>query len=118
MKTWILDSLQYIRVDRDGNVHFKNSHGHTSRGITLTWRQFVNLNDIMRDLEYFETLRFISLGDQVWLQHYRNEIQIYHSHSANCFSFRKYNWEKYRRYIHRSIMTFIRREFIALLCKS
>ena len=118
MKTWILDSQQYIKVDRDGNVHFKNSHGNISNGITLSWRQFFNLNDIMRDLDYFKKLRFISLGNQIWLQHYRNEIQIYHSRLSIYFSFRKSNWEKYKRNIHQSIVLFIRREFIALLRKS
>ena len=117
MKVWNLDSQQHIKVDHAGKVHFKCSRGNSSKGITLTWRQFFNLHDIMRDLEYFERLKFISLGNQVWFQHYRNEIQIYHSHPSIYFSFRKANWEKYKQSVHRSIMSFIRRELIASLSR-
>ena len=118
MKTWILDSLQYIKVDRDGNVHFKNYHGDASNEITLTWRQFFNLHDIMRDMEYFRKFKCISIGDQVWFQRCNNEIQLCHSAHSPCFSFSLCNWTTYQDSVHRAIMSYIRREFATMLRKS
>lgn len=114
MKTWILDSLQHINVDHHRNVHFKHFTRKGYRGITLSWRQFRNLNDIIMDLETFYKMKYYPLGDHIWFQFCGNRIQIYHSKLSIYFTFRDACWKKYKREIHRRLLSFLQHEWKAL----
>ena len=107
MKTWILDTVQHVNVDNHRNVYFKHYTKMGRRGITLSWRQFLNLNDIMMDLDTFHSMRYYPLGNQIWLQYFRNQIQIYHTRFSIYFTFREACWIKYKRETHKSILSFL-----------
>lgn len=107
MKTWKLDSQQRVSADLHRNVYFKHYSGKT-RGITLSWRQFLNLNDILLDLEIFKKMKYYPLGNHIWLQYYKNHIQLYHCHLNIYFTFHESSWYEYLKAIHRKILSFLR----------
>jgi hypothetical protein len=102
---WTLNSQQYISVDQRRNVHFTHSRG---KGITLSWRQFLNLNDIIKDLTTFHNMKYYPLGSNVWLQYYNQKIQLYNCVQYNYFSFDKECWRKYIKECHLPILSFLR----------
>ena len=114
MKTWRLNSQQHINVDIHRNVYFKYVNQKPQQGIKLTWRHFLNLNDIIMDLETFHTMKFYPLGSNTWLQFYKNQIQFYHCVHSFYFTFDKISWKRYIDDIHRSILSFLRHEAKAL----
>ena len=107
MKTWQLDCLQCVSIDSHRNVYFKH-RGRNMAGITLSWRQFLNLNDVMKDLATFRSLLWYPLGNFIWLQYYNNHIQLYHCRLKIYFSFRDVSWYKYINETHHHILAFIR----------
>lgn len=114
MKTWKLNSQQHIATDQYRNVYFKHDYDGDMKGITLSWRQFLNLNDIILDLKTFHRMKFYPLGNRVWLQYYKNRIQIYHCYLTNYFTFHELSWKKYIRETHRQIRSFLRHEWTTL----
>lgn len=110
MKSWRLDDQQRVCVDLHRNVHFHHYYNAGKRVIALSWRQFLNLNDILLDLETFKNMKYYPLGKNLWLQHDKNRIQLYHCHQNSHFSFHDRSWSKYIRETHRRILSFLRHE--------
>lgn len=108
MKNWSLDSHQRVSVDRRHNVYFKHDTHGKETGITLSRRQFLNLNDIIMDLDTFRNMKYYPLGGNVWLQYYQNRIQLYHCRLHIHFTFHDTSWMKYLGETHRRILSFIR----------
>ena len=108
MKSWWLDNQQRVYVDHHRNVHFQ--HYYNKLSIALTWRQFLNLNDIIMDLETFQNMKYYPLGKNLWLQCDRYCIQLYHCKRHRYFSFHDRSWSKYIKETHRSILSFLRHE--------
>lgn len=108
MKNWKLDSRQCVSVDCHRNVYFKHYFGKRRKGITLSWRQFLNLNDIIMDLKTLQNIKYYPLGGNIWLQYYKNCIQLYHCHLSIYFSFHEASWNKYKKEIHHHILSFLR----------
>ena len=115
MRRWKLDNQQRVSVDRHSNVHFEHFSNRTNVSLALTWRQFLNLNDVIMDLPTFENMRYYPLGKNLWLQHYEDSIQLYHCKYHKFFSFHDHSWKKYLRETHCLILSFIRHE--ALPCR-
>ena len=109
MKSWKLDSQQRVCADSHLNVTFKH-YGMTVRTLTLSYRQFLNLHDIVRDLEPLHNMRYYPLGQNIWLQYYNNNIQLYHCRRGIYFTFHKTSWRKYLKEIHHRVRSFLRHD--------
>ena len=105
MSIWKLDSHQRVSVDCHRNVNFKHYIHGKRKGVTLIWRQFLNLNDIIHDLE---TYKYYPLGKNVWLQYYNDCIQLYHCRRNIHFTFHYSSWRKYVKETHFRILSFVR----------
>ena len=110
MRRWKLDNQQRVSVDQHSNVHFQHFKNGIKFSLGLTWRQFLNLNDVIMDLATFENMKYYPLGKNLWLQHYEDDIQLYHCKYHKFFSFHDHSWKKYLRETHRLILSFIRHE--------
>ena len=110
MRRWKLDNQQRVSVDQHCNVHFQHFKNGIKFSLGLTWRQFLNLNDIIMDLATFDNMKYYPLGKNLWLQHYEDSIQLYHCKNKKYFSFHDRSWKKYLRETHRLILSFIRHE--------
>ena len=98
IKRWKLVGQQRVSVDHHHTVTFR----HSSRNaITLTWRQFLNLNDIVMDLDTFKTMKYYPLGKNLWLQYYKSAIQLYDCKLNLSFTFHEISWRKYIKKTHR-----------------
>ena len=106
MKTWKLESQQHVSVDLHRNVYFRHCSDNP-REIVLSWRQFLNLNDIVRDLETFNNMKYYPLGNHIWLQYYNNRIQLYHRLKI-YLTFHNASWCRYLKKTHRNIQSFLR----------
>lgn len=107
MKTWKLDWQQRVSTDLQRNVYFKH-YGRHVRGISLSWRQFLNLHDVIRDLDTFRRMKYYPLGERIWLQHSNRDIQLYHCHLNSTFTFHESSWNKYIKETHQRIYSFLR----------
>ena len=110
MRRWKLDNQQRVSVDQHCNVHFQHFSNGINVSLSLTWRQFLNLNDVIMDLATFENMKYYPLGKNLWLQHYEDSIQLYHCKYHKFFSFHDRSWKKYLRETHCLILSFIRHE--------
>lgn len=106
MKSWKLDSQQRVCADSHLNVTFKH-YGRKVRGITLSYRQFLNLHDVVLDLETLHNIRYYPLGQFIWLQYYKDHIQLYHCRLSIYFTFHKTSWCKYLKEIHHRVHSFL-----------
>ena len=79
MKTWKLDFLQYVEIDHERNVCFKDYTGNVRRVFALSYRHFQSLNHIMKDLKYFYMKKHSRIRNRIWLRLNKQRIQIYHS---------------------------------------
>lgn len=105
MESWTLDSQQRICADTHRNVHFK----HVGKiRLTLSYRQFLNLNDIVLDLSTFYRMKFYPLGDSVWLQFHKHNIQLYQCERNIYFTFHTASWRKYIKSVHPQLRSFLR----------
>ena len=118
MKTWKLDSQQYVSADYQRYVYFQHCNKRNKqgkwRGITLSWRQFLNLNDIIKDLNTFKNMKYYPLGKYLWLQFHKTHIQFYHCRLNRYFTFHNLSWSKYVKETHRHILSFLRHEATTL----
>ena len=110
MPSWKLDNQQRVYVDRHCNVHFQHYHNNIRNAISLRWRQFLNLNDVVMDLDTFENIKYYPLGKNLWLQQDEDCIELYHCKRKRYFLFHERSWRKYLRETHRLILSFIRHE--------
>ena len=110
MKHWRLDNQQRVCVDQHCNLHFQHYHGNKRSSVALKWRQFLNLNDVVMDLDTFENMKYYPLGNNIWLQYDRNAIQLYDCKHKRYFTFHARSWQKYIKETHRCIRTFLRHE--------
>ena len=110
MKQWRLDNQQRVCVDRHCNVHFQHYLHENRYTITLRWRQFLNLNDVVRDLDTFHNIKYYPLGKNLWLQYDRNGIQFYDCKQKRYFTFHDRSWQKYIKETNRCIRSFLRHE--------
>ena len=101
---WYLRFGQCVCADAERNVRFKSYKSE----ITLSWRQFLNLNDVIKDLDTFRCLKYYPIGDQLWLQYYKNDIQLHYHRRRTFFTFHEDSWKKYKKDIHHSILSFLR----------
>lgn len=108
IKTWELDSLQQIEVDKNRNIYFKDYTGNRRRVFILSYRHFQCLNHTMKHLKYFYMNKHSRIGDRIWLRIHKRRIQIYHSQLSIHFTFHQGSWQRYKRRIHRSIHSFLR----------
>ena len=114
IKTWKLDSFQFIETDHDRNVYYKDYTGNVSREFVLSYSQFQQLNHIMKDLKYFYMKRHSRIGNRIWLRLNKRRVQIYHSKLSIYFTFHQASWEKYKRRIHRSLYSFLHHDSSSL----
>ena len=94
---------QCVSADLQRNVYF-----HYPDTIVLSWRQFLNLNDVIMDMDMFRFLKYYPLGDHLWLQHHEKGIQLYNHRQKKFFTFHEESWKKYKRVIHARILSFLR----------
>ena len=112
MKTWRLDNQQRVSVDQQCNVHFQHYFVKGKSDISLTWRQFLNLNDVVMDLATFENMKYYPLGKNLWLQYDECSIQLYYCNRRRYFTFHQQSWSRYIKVTHRLILTFLRHEAV------
>ena len=101
---WYLRYGQCVFTDIEGNVTFRSSHSQ----ITLSERQFLNLNDVIKDWDMFRYLKYYPLGDYLWLQYHVTGIQFYCHRRKIFFTFYEDSWKKYKRELHHCILSFLR----------
>ena len=107
MKSWKLDSQQRVSADMNGNVYFKHYIKGKRKGVTLSHRQFLNLNDIIKDLKTFQNMKYYPLGKKVWLQYDADRFQLYHCSLNIYFTFHHDSWHQYINRIHHQISSFL-----------
>ena len=112
MKRWQLNHQQCAVVDSHRNVYFQHYYKNGKRAIALTWRQFLNLNDIIMDLETFKIMKYYPLGKNLWLQYDKDCIQLYHCNRYRYLTFHQRSWLKYINETHRHILSFLRHEAV------
>lgn len=100
---WYLKYGQSVSADMERNVYF--CYPYT---IVLSYRQFLNLNDVIKDMDTFQFLKYYPLGDHLWLQYLEKGIQLYNHRRNVYFTFHKESWKKYKREIHYRILSFLR----------
>ena len=108
MKTWKLDRHQRVSVDHHRTISFQHYIGRHVKEVTLSWRQFLNLNDLILDLDTFQNMKYYPLGKNLWLQYYEKHIQLYHCQLYIYFTFHEASWCKYIKKTHRQILSFLR----------
>lgn len=113
MPVWRLDNHQRVCVDQHCNVHFQHYSNRGRSAVTLRWRQFLNLNDVVMDLDTFENMKYYPLGKNLWLQRDTNGVQLYHCKRNRHFLFHERSWRTYLRGTHRSILSFLRHEAVS-----
>ncbi len=89
-------------------VHFR--HHVTKdfwRGVKLTWNQFHNLNDILKDLQPLLDRGRYPLGGGVWVHCYKPIIAIKDGRH-NYFQFYKWSYETYIKDVQPLLHSFIR----------
>ena len=113
MPVWRLDNHQRVCVDRHCNVHFQHYSIRGRSAVTLRWRQFLNLNDVVMDLDTFENMKYYPLGKNLWLQRDTNGVEFYHCKRNRHFLFHERSWRTYLMGTHRSILSFLRHEAVS-----
>ena len=94
---------QTVSTDTKRKVYFYYPYT-----IVLNWRQFLNLNDVIRDMDTFRHLKYYPLGDHLWLQQHVKGIQLYNHRRKIFFTFHEESWKKYKRETHYRILSFHR----------
>ena len=108
MKAWQLHPCQSVSVQSPHSVNFNHygSHGQCRR-LTLSRRQFLNLNDIMQELVTFRHMKYYPIGDNVWLQYSGLAKQLYHVETDQYFTFLDISWKRYKDRVHQSVLSFL-----------
>ena len=110
MRKWYLHTRQSVTVNsRRRVVYFQHNFRKNSwRGVSLNWRQFLNLHDAINDLTLFKGLKRFPLGGKLWLCYYNPIIRL-QLQGLNCyFQFYRQSWEEYINNVHYQIRSFLR----------
>ena len=107
-RTWTIHPKQRVKasLNRD-TVYFQHFISKTSwRGLTLSWNQFQNMNDVLRDWKTFRNIQHHPLGEEVWLCCYNPVIRL--EGEFSYFQFNRDSWKKYIRRVHHKVYSFFR----------
>lgn len=111
-RRWTLDAQQRVCADR--HVYFKHDGRYRTITLCLSYRQFLNLNDIIMDLNTLHKLKCYPLGQHLWLEVRQHRIQLYHYKSRKAFIFHTRSWHTYLNDIHPQLRSFFRHASSAL----
>ena len=76
--------------------------------VSLNWRQFQNLNDIVRDFETFKSLKYYPLGGGVFLFRNRYTIKLINNRTNCFFRFYESSWKNYLKCAHPRLFSYLR----------
>ena len=106
---FVIDRNQTIFVDSYGNVRFCHYNSKTSFPHILKMRrhQFLNFNDVIRDLSHFRHLKCIPLGQKLVFYKTKNVIELFDNKEETFFRFYGPGWNKYKSHTHKCILSFL-----------
>ena len=109
--TWTLHPKQKVTASLNHqSVYFQHFISKTSwRGLTLSWNQFQNMNDVLRDWKTFTNIKRNPLGEGVWLCYYEPVIRL--EGEFSYFKFYRDSWKNYINRVHRKVYSFFRHDF-------
>jgi hypothetical protein len=105
-----IDSNQSVCIDSHGRVQFYHYiTSSTFHVLSLSYHQFLNLDDVMNGMKYFTRLKVFPLGGDVWLHSKMSTImELYDHKNQTFFRFYPNGWEEYKNRLHPYIYSFLR----------
>lgn len=113
MKTWDLEFLQSVRVDEYQQQAYFQHHSlidKTWKGISLSYEEFCNLNDIILNWENYKNIEVIPIGQSLWLYNKQYMKHLYNRDTKMYFTFFYQSWLHYTQTIHYLVWQFIRKQ--------
>ena len=117
VKEWWLCFTQSISVDNEANISFnqyRDKHNRkkgqrvSDKGITLSFWQFMDLNDIILNWEWYNGITNMPIGRNVWFNRKRHTMmQIYNNFTRRRFTFQRVSWTTYKERLHYVVSHFL-----------
>ena len=110
-RSWTLHPRQRVTASlHRRQIYFQHYISKTAWcGLVLSWQQFQNMNDVLRNWKTLIDIRRHPLGEGVWLCNYNPVICLQGKYSY--FKFYRDSWYKYINSIRREVTSFFRYDF-------